>query len=152
MAVSSAAKKHPCQDVAMKVALTPLQIKILAGSTGTVLLGATLGWFGLSYLGEKRAEAEALGERMGNPGLAALLADPSGVSKAGRESVEIQALEKEFRAKEGAVMETWSKSTGEASGEGQEWSKDPGKWKDRLIEIQSQLQKQQVLAQIAVRK
>ena len=132
----------------MKSSLSPGQIKMLAAVLGFLLLAIGVGWFGLGHLSEKRAESEALGERMGNPGLAALLADPSGVAKAGRESAEIQALEKEFRIKEGAVMETWAKSTAEASGEGQEWSKDPGKWKDRLIEIQSQIQKQAVTHRI----
>ena len=126
----------------MKASAERGQIVALAAGGGLVLVAGGLAWLGLGALGEKQAEAQALAERMGNPALAALMADPAGPARANRETAELQKLEKELRAKDGSAMESWSQGTQEAAGEGQAWSKDPGVWKDRLIEIQSRLQKE----------
>ena len=126
----------------MKSSLTPSQIKLAAGA-GVIVVGAAgLGWFGLNGLGEKQAEAQALVERMGNPALASLLADSSSLGRAGRDAGEIQKLEKEFREKDGGTLKVWSQATLNMLAEDKDWSKDPGKWKDKLIETQSHLQKE----------
>ena len=126
----------------MKPSLSPRQLKLIVGAV-VVFLGAIgLGWFGLTGLGEKQAEAQALVERMGNPGLAALLAEPAALTRAGRDASEIQKMEKELREKGGDMMVTWSQATRDMLAEGKDWSKDPGKWKDKLIETQSRLQKE----------
>ena len=126
----------------MKAAMDRGQIMGVVGGGGLLLFAVGLAWLGLGALGEKQAEAQALAERMGNPALAALLSDPAGSARAGRETVELQKLDKELRERNGGSMEAWSKGTEEATGVGQAWAKDPGAWKDRLIEIQSRLQKE----------
>ena len=126
----------------MKSSLSKEQLLAGVGGGLLLLVGGGLGWMGLGALGEKQAEAQALAERMGNPALAALLADPGGAGRAGRDSAELQKLDQELREKDGAVLQKWAEGTRKAGGEGQEWAKDPGKWKDRLIQVQSRLQKE----------
>lgn len=117
------------------------QRTILLGSGGLLLAAVALGYWGMAQLGEKQAEAVALAEKMGNPALAVLLADPGGVARASREGLEIRNLEKVLRAEDGAWADGWAAETLKMSGEGQDWSTDPGKWKDRLIAVESDLQK-----------
>lgn len=108
---------------------------------GVAVLGAgALAWWGLGRLGERQAEAQALADRMGNPALAALLADPAGVARAERETAELAKVEKELWDREGSFLVRWSEETGKLAGDGQDWSTDPGKWKDRLVAVQSELQ------------
>ena len=125
-----------------------MKASMASGQTGKIAAGAFLlvgagglAWWGVSGLLEKQAEAQALAERLGNPALAALLASPAGPTKLVRETAEIEALEKSARENNGAVPLRWSQGTQEATGEGQDWSKDPGRWKDHLVTVQSQLQK-----------
>ena len=107
-----------------------------------LLLGAvTLGWFGLGEMGEKGAEAQALAERMGSPALGALLADAEGVKKVARDIAEIQKLETELQKEDWSLPAKWAKVAQRASGDGEEWGKDPGKWKDHLIATASQIHK-----------
>lgn len=126
----------------MKSSLGREQIGLVAGAGLLVLAAALLGWLGLQRLGEVEAEAQVLAEKMGNPALASLLADPSGPGRANRETVELRKLKEEVMALDANTTAGWAKAAQEAAGAGQEWSKDPGKWKDRLIEIQSRLQKE----------
>lgn len=128
----------------MKSSLDPSQIRQLAVGGLLVLAAGVLGWLGLGALEEKKAEAQALADRMGNPALAALLTDEGAVPRAGKEAAEILKLEETLRAGAAGMTKPWSEGTREASGEGQEWAKDPGKWKDKLIEIQNDLQKKSV--------
>ena len=126
----------------MKAAMNRGQIMGVATGGSLLVVAGGLTWLGLGALSEKQTEAQALAEQMGNPALAALMADPAGPARASRETAELQKLEKELREKFGGSMETWAKGTQEAGGDGQSWAKDPGAWKDRLIEIQSRLQKE----------
>ena len=125
----------------MKASLDKSQLMAVVGGAAVVLVAGGVAWFGLGSLGEKLAEAQALTERMGNPALAALLNDPAGAGRATRDAAELQKLEKELQDKD-AVARQWTQATQELAGEGQDWAKDPGKWKDRLIAIQSELQKE----------
>lgn len=125
----------------MKTELNQSQIRALMVGLVAVLVGGVLAWLGLSALGEKQFEAQALADRMNNPALASLLADPSGANRAKRDAAEIQKVAQELQQKDMLAAE-WSQTTQEFAGNGEEWSKDPGKWKDRLIAIQSQLQKE----------
>jgi len=124
----------------MKAGLNKGQLGAGMAGAAVVLVAAGVAWFGLGGLGEKQAEAQALTERMGDPALAALLNDPAGAGRATRDAAELQKLEKELQDKD-AVARQWTQATQELAGEGQDWAKDPGKWKDRLIAIQSELQK-----------
>ena len=114
----------------------------MAGPGLMILVAGVLAWVGLGALGEKQAEAQALADRMGNPALAALLADPGGVTKAKRETAEMKKLEEDLRQTGAAVLDGWGQASREAAGEGRDWAKDPGRWKDRLIAVQSRLQKE----------
>lgn len=124
----------------MKQELNRNQLFLVAGGVVVLVVAGVLAWLGLGGLGEKQAEAQALAERMGNPGLAALLSDPGGASRGMKDAAEIQKLEKSLWG-QNPNMERWAKATGELAGEGMDWSKDPGKWKDQLIKVQSDLQK-----------
>jgi len=110
---------------------------------GLLVLGGAvvLAFFGLSGLGERQAEAQALKDRMGNPALRALLSDEAGLGKVTRDIAEIQKLEGELQKEVGALPARWAGATREATGEGQPWAQDPGKWKDQLISVVSYLQK-----------
>jgi hypothetical protein len=125
----------------VKAGLDKSQLMGVAGGAAAVLVAGGVAWFGLGGLGEKQAEAQALTERMGNPALAALLNDPGGGSRASRDAAEIQKLAKELQAGD-SFANQWAQAAQELGGDGQDWAKDPGKWKDRLIAIQSQLQKE----------
>ncbi len=106
---------------------------------GLVLTAGGLGWFGLNGLAERQMEAEALAERMGNPALAALLSQSGGINRATRDAAEIQKLGKDLQRD--LPIASWIQATQKLAGDGKDWAKDPGKWKDQLILIQSQLQK-----------
>lgn len=125
----------------MKANLAKNQLLVLGGGAAVVLVAGGLAWFGLGGLGEKQAEVQTLAERMGNPALAALMSDPGGGNRALRDAAELQKLSNELRDKD-ALANQWAQATRELAGDGQDWAKDPGKWKDRLIAVQSQLQKE----------
>lgn len=124
----------------MKPGLSRHELIAIAAGATVVLVAGAFAWFGLTRLGEKQAEGQALIERLGNPALAALWAESGGASRATREAAEMQKIHKQLREDHEKEMKLWSAGTQQAAGEGQEWAKDPGKWKDRLIEIQSTLQ------------
>lgn len=125
----------------MKAGLDKNQLLAVVGGAVVVLGAGGAAWFGLGGLGEKQAEAQALTERMGNPSLAALLKDPAGSGRATRDAAELQKLAQELQEKD-TLARQWAQATLELAGEGKDWAKDPGKWKDRLITIQSELQKE----------
>jgi len=125
----------------MKAALDKSQLLAVVGGAAVVLVAGAAAWFGLGGLGEKQAEAQALNERMGNPALAALLHNPAGVDRAVRDAAELQKLAVDLRNNDHAAGR-WGQATLELAGEGKDWAQDPGKWKDRLIAVQSELQKE----------
>lgn len=121
----------------------------LSGSAKTTLIGVlALGlaggigtWWALGVLGEKTAELAALQERLGNPALASLLGETTGTSRASQEAAQIRKMTQTLQEEEGASSRRWSVGTQEARGQGKDWAKDPGKWKDELIARQNELQK-----------
>ena len=122
------------------------QVVLMGG--GLLVLAAGLGWWGLGRLAEQQAEAQVLADRMGNPSLAGLLAEPDGVARARRDTQAMQDLEAELQKKSASWTEIWAQETRKIAGEGEVWSSDPGKWKDRLIAVQSQLQKDAAASRI----
>ena len=134
----------------MKTSLTPSQIKTGLAIAVLLVLAGLCAWMGLAELGAKQAEALDLANRMGNPGLAALLGDPAGISKAKREADEIAKLVNLLGDSDGGRVRQWAQGTREATGEGEAWSKDPGKWKDRLIEVQNDLQKKAAAGHVKI--
>ena len=125
----------------MKTSMDKSQLLAVVSGVALVLVAGGVAWFGLGGLGEKQAEAQALTERMGNPALAALLNDPAGAGRATRDAAELQKLQTELRDNDAAARQ-WTQATQELAGEGKDWAKDPGKWKDRLIAVQSDLQRE----------
>lgn len=125
----------------MKPGMDQKQLLGVVGGLALCLVAGALAWFGLGSLGEKQAETQALAEQLGNPALAALFHEPAGANRASRDAAEIQKLAKEIRENDVEAAK-WSAATRELAGDEKEWAKDPGKWKDRLIDVQSRLQKE----------
>lgn len=120
----------------MRIGFNRTQLLLVGG---LFLTAGGLAWFGLNGLTERQIEAEALAERMGNPALAALLSQPGGINRATRDAAEIQKLGEDLQRD--LPIASWIQATQKLAGDGKDWAKDPGKWKDQLILIQSQLQK-----------
>lgn len=133
----------------MTAGLDQKQLLVVIAGAALLLVAGVLAWLGLGGLGEKQAEAQALADRMSNPALAALLVGSGGAERASRDAAELHKLAQNLREKDLAATR-WSQSTQELSGEGQDWAKDPGKWKDRLITVSSQLQKDAKLGKVSL--
>jgi len=116
---------------------TPV-LPLLAGSL--IFLSAGVGtWWVWQGLGQVQAEAQALADRQGQPGLAQILARPEGVEMTRRETKELAKLREEMAREDSELTGSWSRGYQEALGVGQDWSQDPGRWKDRLIQLRSDL-------------
>ena len=124
----------------MNTRISSKEIPVLLGVVGLLCSAGVLGWLGWGKLVDKLAEAQALADRAGNPDLAGLLADEVSINQATVEMAELKRVFSELQEKYGERMKKWSEGTLAISGNGEEWSKDPGQWKDRLIKIQSDLQ------------
>lgn len=135
----------------MKGGLARSQLMVLGAGLVGVGLAGTLAWMGLGSLGEKQEEARVLAEKMGNPSLASLLADPAGLSKIQRETAEIEKIDKELRENDARSLKGWMAATLEAWGDGEEWSHEPGRWKDRLIAVQNELQKKASASRLSLK-
>lgn len=109
-----------------------------------------LAWLGLGALGVKQTEAEALADRMGNPALATLLTDPAALTRAIRDAAELEKMENELERQEAKWTDVWVGETQRLAGQGEDWSQDPGKWKDRLILVQSELQKNALVRRVSL--
>lgn len=123
----------------MKPATSPTPVMpFLAGAL--LLLGAGGGaWWTWQLLGQAQEEAQALTDRQGRPGLAQVLARPDGAAIAVKEARELAKLREEIAREDGELTGPWARAYEEAQGAGQDWSKDPGRWKDRLIQLRSDL-------------
>lgn len=123
----------------VKGGLNSTQLLVLAG--GLIFLGAvgTLTWLGWGFLEEEQGKAQTLVERIGNPKLASLLGGSEGVQGARREAKQISSVFEEVAKGKNMLVGPWIRATILADGAGQEWAKDPGKWKDRLIETRKKI-------------
>lgn len=102
------------------------------------VLGAA-GWWGWSSLQQALADAQGVFDRKSVPPVSAALGHPGGAAKIVQETQELAKLREAARQRLEKTVHTWQESWREASGEGADWSKDPGKWKDRLIQTRSLL-------------
>ncbi len=123
----------------MKSQLNPNQMKMLAVAAVLILGAAAAGWFGFSSLGEKQGLAQELAERMGKPQLGPLLESPEATRRAKEDAQKIAELTKNFQNTTNSPASRWEEGTRQATGEGQEWAKDPGKWQEALAQTQEQL-------------
>lgn len=124
----------------MNPSISSKELPVLLGAV--VLLGGAgvLGWLGWGKLEAKQAEAQALADRAGNPALATLLAGEGALPQASLEMADLKKMISELQGKYGERTKKWSEGTLAVLGNEEEWSKDPGQWKDRLIKVQSDLQ------------
>ncbi len=125
----------------MKGKLTKPQMVALGAGVGVLLLGLVLGFFGLGALGETQAQAQSLADRKLKPEVAAVLARPGGAGAARKEAVELGKIAEDLAKEEEKVVGSWREGLIKASGQGQDWSTDPNKWKDKLILVHDELRK-----------
>ena len=126
----------------MKGKLTKPQMVALGAGVGVLLLGLVLGFLGLGALGETQTQAQALADRKLKPEVAAVLARPGGPGAARKEVVELGKIAEDLAKEEDKVVGSWREGLIEASGQGQDWSTDPNKWKDKLIDVDKLLRKE----------
>jgi len=117
------------------------QLVWLGGGLLILLAAGWLGWQGLGSLASSQDRVQELAQKLGNEAIAGILANPDGVDQTLRETKEIRQLKNQLDETCQKATEVWKRSTAQASAEGQDWSQDPGKWKDQLIAIQSKIQK-----------
>ncbi len=125
----------------MKGKLTKPQMIALGMGLGVLLLGLVLGFFGLAALDEAQTQAQSLADRKLKPEVAAVLARPGGAGAARKEAMELGKITEDLAKEEEEVVGSWREGLSKASGQGQDWSTDPNKWKDRLITVYDQLRK-----------
>ena len=125
----------------MKDKLSRPQMIALGVGGGALLLGVGLGYLGLGALGETQAQAQSLADRKLKPEVAAVLARPGGAGAARKEAVELGKITEDLGKEEEKVVGSWREGLVKASGEGQDWSTDPNKWKDKLILVHDELRK-----------
>jgi len=121
----------------MKSSLTPQQLQWLGLSALGILVAGAINWFGLSTLGEAQNEALAFADRLGKPGLGAILQRPEGASGVRREVEQLKQMIREIESVRAERIAPWEQATLTMSGDGKDWSTDPGKWKDELIARQN---------------
>jgi len=117
----------------MKGKLGRDQIFLFGGSALLLVLAGVLGWYGLGELAAVLGHAQELVDRKGSGDLALVLNRPGGVSAARKDTEEMLKFSQDLAKKEEAVIAPWYRGWEEASGQGAEWSKDPGQWKDKLV-------------------
>jgi hypothetical protein len=117
--------------------IKPDQIKGLGLAVASCVVFGGVGWIGWSALQEALGEAQAFAERKSVPRVAAAVGHPGGAAKISQETRELANLNQTARQRLEATVRTWQDSWRETSGEGEDWSTDPGKWKDKLIETRS---------------
>lgn len=125
----------------MNVKLDRAQGILLVTVLFLLLVGGGLGWEGLGRMSEQLASARQLAERRANGDLSIILSRPSGINIARKETDDLIKLCRELEKTEEAVIGPWRKGWEEASGEGMDWSKDPNKWKDKLVQDNDEILK-----------
>jgi len=121
----------------MKSSLTPQQLQWVGLSVFGLLVAGVINWFGLSTLGEAQNEALAFADRLGKPGLGAVLQRPEGAAGVRKEVEQLQQITREIESVRAERIAPWEQATLEMAGDGKDWSTDPGKWKDELIARQN---------------
>lgn len=121
----------------MNPQIKPDQVKSLGLAVAGCAVFGGVGWFGWSSLQEALGEAQTFMERKSVPRVAAAVSHPGGVANIRQETKELANLSQSARQRLEAIVRTWQDSWRETSGDGADWSTDPGKWKDKLIETRS---------------
>lgn len=104
------------------------------GVAAIIFVGAGVGgWFGVSGLMEKLEQAHDVEQRKGSGEVSPLMARPGGIAAARKETEEMAQLARELAKQDEALIDPWRKGWEEATGAGADWSKDAGKWKDKLV-------------------
>lgn len=117
----------------MKGKLTRDQVLLFGGLALLVAMAGGLGWYGLGELTAGLERAQALVDRKGSGDLASVLNRPGGLGAARKDTEEMLKFSQDLGKREEAVIGPWYRGWEEASGQGADWSKDPGPWKDKLV-------------------
>lgn len=128
------ASPETVKDASPKAVSFPL----LAG-VAVVILAVAAGWGSWSLLSAAHERAQALNERQTRPGLSEVLARPEGTAAALREARELNQACAQLQQNEDQLAASWAQAYKEARGAGQDWATDPGKWKDRMIQLRSEV-------------
>lgn len=117
--------------------------QILAGAVLLGVLGAAggLAWMGSQALQESQVEIEGLCQRMAKPELASILGQAHGVAAARASAKKLGETRAKLRGELETTIGGWRKGFLEASGAGQDWSKDTGLWKDELVQANADIAK-----------
>lgn len=121
-----------------KLSLPMAPIPLAAGLACLGLMIAA-SWWGWGVLEESREAAQALFDQKADPVLGAILNQPGGPAAQQKSLDELAKLIAELREEETKILTPWREGTQKAEGAGQAWSQDPGRWKDRLIQVTSEL-------------
>jgi len=121
----------------MNSSLTKDQLKLLGMVLAGCVFFAAAAWFGWSNLQEALAEAQGVLDRKSVPNVALAMSHPGGVGKIQQETRELAKLNEAVRQQLEKSVQSWQQGWRETSGEGADWSTDPGRWKDKLIETRS---------------
>ena len=117
--------------------------QIIGGALAGVflLVAVGLGIFGWGSMGDAQNEAQALADRKMKPELASILGRPGGAKAANQEAAEMTKFAGELAGHEEGMVGSWRDGLAQASGQGQDWSTTPLKWKEKLIAANEQIRK-----------
>lgn len=116
---------------------------ILAGLLVLGVLGGAggLAWLGFQALQESQSEIELLSQRMAKPGLVSILGQVQGLATSRASAKKLGETRAKLREEIEKTIGGWRKGFLVASGAGQDWSKDPGLWKDELVQANADIAK-----------
>jgi len=103
---------------------------------GLALVAGQMGW---NHFSAAQEELMRLDAEQAQPGIAAVLADPDGLSQVQANSKKITDLNKEMEGKLEKSTGGWKEASEKAAAANQPWAKDAGAWKDELIRSCSEL-------------
>lgn len=127
----------PPHFLAVNSSLTKDQLKALGLALAACAFFGVAAWFGWSSLQQALGEAQAVFDRKSAPNVSLAIGHAGGVAKVHQETKELARLNEAARQRLEKTVHTWQQGWRDVSGDGVDWSTDPGKWKDKLIETRS---------------
>lgn len=117
--------------------------QVLAGVLLLGVLGGAggLAWIGFQALQESQSKIQDLSQKMAKQELAAVLGQVQGVATSRNSAKKLGETRTKLRGELEKTIGGWRRGFLEASGAGQDWSKDPGLWKDELVRANAETAK-----------